>query len=1549
RLNSGAQGTYTLGQEDYVTLPFTLAEPVVFNIGDWADLSSLDESLGGHFRDKYVVTEQPEPSWSNTTGGHEYKLRLDAYYMAWRHKIFKYLPEDGAAEASWSLTATLDAHLGVFLGNLRALGYTYGQGADGAEGEQYTYSIDGTVEEEARLVEYENTSLVDALTAMAQTWDCDWWVAEKVIYFGRCEQGNTVNIEIGRQAQSMDRSESSGTYCNRLYAFGSDRNVPLTYRRSLLFEVTARDGTRIQDEARRLQSSYFGEEYKDGMKTVKSSASSSKAFDLTARQTHQLVNAVNTSVEGQSQYTFSSIENVFDMTRSIENTLRSSFSISQDSRLEWEDGYGEGEEMPVEDDDGNETGEYQTFYRVKLAFTDYDGNAADAFTFSKDYRISGTDLGVVFKSGLMNGMDFLVNFNPEGLAEDKDDAQQFEIIASDDYGRTLPDNLIYPQKGDRLVLYGWDCTSLKATEGLVANAEQELYDYAVEYIQKLMYDDGTYTVKLYPAWVNADPAARTLSVGQSVNLINRALFPDGRLSRVIGYQLQLDIPLDTPTYTIGESTQYSRLGELEGKLDGITYRGTAYYSAGTAGDGTSVYLIKTNDSTAASDSNAYSALRAQSVFLRKDRTDTMPYPLTLGDTLSVTGDTDMAGKLTVADLATFSKVYAQQMGDGSFLDGFFGYGWQLFQDTEGDWNLTLDRLTVRKAMNVYELVIQKIRSVGGQLVVSAANGEIADVMTTQDGGQYVLAFKDVCEFSEGDLIRCQKFTGTSTKYYWVEVSKVESGAVYVDVSEFGGVEPEVGDEVVLMGNTTNTLRQNFISISATEDGKPRIEVHNGVSTKNFSTDADGEYPTLRAMFGNLDGITDSYFPSDNQPQGDGLYADNAFLRGRFVLKSTGNDIETQLSVTEEGLRLSVTEAVAILGNAVSKTSYLANGYFGDGLEHWTWNNWGSQVPYLTEGLPLVLNKRQSYLGFLFEGESHGQQHLPYLTIDGTRTVLYMRGDCQICQKNKDFETLPDTFDTDADGLPIARLMRLTLYAKSLGGTVEAGASLGIGASFSATDAAGFDYLGGSGTFALTADGDITEDAYTRISGTARWDGTGDFSLHVGGHDYYVYGLTLEDVTDDTGEAMKAVYSELSVQAGSISSLTSSYTTLSGSLEDAQAELEKMDNALTSLTESLTADINTAIGEYIQTTAFSESVANLSAITEITRSVDAITNLVSELEKYADEDTGAYSFSRWVSSADFTTLIQGWVTDGHAEASGLVTASSFASLYSTAATEAGMTKEALAATFVTKYDGDDGQTYLESGVLLQADQILLDGYTVINDFFRVDDDGVIHADKGGYIGCFAIDTENSNRPTASSSYYTMSLHSQMIQFTSKEGVTAYFGSNTANYFATSFTNPLSITIADSYSGQFHSNIGMYLNVTGAVDTYNNKTYIQGGNHALLIEKGDICGFRLKGRCITADETLDPLDSVVMVAGSGTVKVTLPSSPESGQVYIIVNLNDCTTNVYSGGSAGINYTSGKTNTSGGYAMLTTGMLILIYSENPGEKVWVARELSNATIGS
>ncbi len=1696
RLNSGAKGKYSLGKEDYVTLPFTLAEPVIFETGDWCDLSGLDESLGGIFAKRYEVADRQSPSFSNDTGGYGYELRLDAYYMAWKNKIFRYYPEDGAAEASWCLTAELDVHMNVFLRNLNALGYKFN------DKEEFGYEIDhNVVEDKALLVTYDSANLVDALTMMAEAWECDWWVTDNMIHFGRCEDGEAVDVEIGKAASSMERSDSDGTFANRVYAFGSDRNVPLSYRKRLVFSVTQAYGVAFCDGARPLRKSYFADDdipdkketaelsgikteeqiylpyqssgtWEFGFTPVNLNAGShtlflesfrvrvslvsqsqekgSKQTGFTAKATVCLkdssgdkkierefedesdddgpiilsctgydggdgtfyisetdtftlsvlveasssdsysrylkvlidngtldtsptpyivterdwpnINAIITfhsgALEGQTypanmQYGINlGIEDyeiiisaqkgpAIGDTFTIDNILSSLVPVSwltSDSdealvngivsgRLRLpegtpyvdayryldgkkvyigEDGYDseKAEEMPipeavetvvvtddiyprtnlrvksvsketvdVTDDDGNKTGEVQTYYRVKVETAN-----GEAFTFKSDYIISGQDLGMAFTSGLLNGMEFLVDF--------KADTQEYELVLNDDYGRTLPDTVLYPRaadeengiEADTLVLYGWDSSFLEDLN-LVANAERELLGFAVEYVKRAVLEDGTFTVKLYPAWVYEYPMLRTFRLGQRINLINGALFPDGRVSRVIGVEAALDIPCDSPTYTIGESFEYSRLGELEGKLDGVVYRGIAY-GAGTEGASSSsaaagTYLIKTNDRTAASDSNAYSAKRALVQFLRRDTDESTAYSLDVGGNLTVARQTDTEG-LMVRGLADMLRASVSELiGNGDFLDGFFGYGWQMYKRGD-DWCLTLDSLTVRKSMNVYELVIQKIRSVGGQIVVSAANGRISSVMLAEDGDgdeAYILAFEDVCGFMKGDLIRCQRFTGVEAKMYWVEVSKVESGGAWVKVSEFEEYEcePEVGDDVVTLGNTKYEERQNFISISATEDGQPRIEIHNNVSAKTFSLNAD-EDNTLRAVFGNLDGITDSWF-GDDQPEGDGLYANNVFLKGRFLLKS-GEDVETRFEVTE-GM---IASAVASAGNAASADSWLSNGFFADGLSKWTASD-ASATWWQTRGLWLKDNEA------------------PLMSAEGGKgvTLVEEEGVIALCLENaavkqyrsdmteaaRSLDLISDGTEGDGEDVKVPCVVGVLSFRYKC----EEEGELTVG--FPGFDTDGVKLADGveyevTGTFEKT-------DGWEEYSVRLGWDTLSRFSIGFTGR-ILLSGVT---IVTDAGAQSVTLATRIEQTEESIKLLSASVTEWQGGEEDRFAE-------------------------FVMTDTF----ANL---------------LVTRILK--DTETGGNVVER----------------------AGLVTTSNFAKLFVEAVNGNDEVKAVMAA-YVTKTDtgekdDNDNPIYaMESNVIVKADQIRLEGYTTINEHFTVDDEGKITATEAtisgtitassGKIGGFTID---GTKLTAKNNNATMTLSSEDISFVNEEGASVSIGQSSSSYSTYSLSTLCSMQVKSEWVGgtyngnkvgDFASNIGIRLNVSGA-HAYDD--YIASGNHALYIDNGDICGFRLRSRVASDTKnsegevtsplksvTLDEMDSILVIASVSDTTVTLPASPQEGQVYWVMD------NAVGGGDTYAIYITGNANiifnNGGSYSVLQfrAGCVMLAYSK-------------------
>lgn len=774
-INKGAKGKFTLMKEDYIVLPFSVPEPIYFKLGDYVDLSGvLDDSLGGLLSKVYEVTDLQKPSFNASTGGYDYELKLDAYYWKWKNKIFKYTPEHAGYEASWSLTAALDVQLGVFLRNLKALGYTY-------KGKEFVFEIDSTVENKAVAMTYDNMNLLDALFTMAgeDKWNCDCWITDNVIHFGRNEFGDAVKIELGVEASAMTRSESKGTYATRIYAFGSTRNIPENYR--LIEEQTVVNGV-VQRRLMLPAGTPYIDVYPD--MSQEEAIEDIVVFDEVYPRLESTMSSVSTRTE-----------------------------------------------TVTNEDGGQET---VTYYRYRDT----------GLNFSKAYRLPGQELTIIFQSGKMNGLEFGVIFDP-----DNNGSQLWEIVRSEDYGRPLPDDTIYPENDDKYILSGFDPRFVSVQ--MIPDAEQELKEKAQKIADQRKKDDGTYYTTLRSEWVNEDKLKRFFEFGQKINLVNKAFFENGRESRILGWEFNLDIPWDSPVYTIGESMPYSRLNDVEEKLESITYKGHTYVGGG----GSSIYVIKTNDSTAPSDSNVFSAKRSLATLLRKDKEDQTNYLI----------------KLLGGIISPFLESI-------DFVTGMMGAGMSFSSEKGGESVGWIDKLYVRKKAIFQLLSIMETELAGASFMFNAS-GARATITKVEFIEKKGIRFKDGkgvkfsdgkrgysspgtygsvyrCyfladdgekaienRFKPGNLVRSQSFNikegaydGVSNHYWWRLVENV--GDNWIDVSvnhcDEGSDIPKVGDVMVQLGDIADPDYQSAIVLSAYGDGAPSLTFYQGISSYSLS-------------------------------------------------------------------------------------------------------------------------------------------------------------------------------------------------------------------------------------------------------------------------------------------------------------------------------------------------------------------------------------------------------------------------------------------------------------------------------------------------------------------------------------------------------------------------------------------------------------------------------------------------------------------------------------------------------------------------------------------
>lgn len=223
---------FSLMIEDCIELAFSLVSAVHLAIGDYV----IDELFG-----KFVITEDQMPTYNTTTGGYDYVVKLNAWYYVWKNYLHCLVADGQRMEASWTLTERLTVQAQQIVENLNVLGIT-----------GYTVSVSATNAQEVKCVKFTGNSILDAMKMIADAWECEWWVEDKVIHFGKCESGTPVEFELGVNVESMSIANNRNTFANRLYAFGGTQNVPENYDRSLIFTADTNDNGHWSDSTRPL-------------------------------------------------------------------------------------------------------------------------------------------------------------------------------------------------------------------------------------------------------------------------------------------------------------------------------------------------------------------------------------------------------------------------------------------------------------------------------------------------------------------------------------------------------------------------------------------------------------------------------------------------------------------------------------------------------------------------------------------------------------------------------------------------------------------------------------------------------------------------------------------------------------------------------------------------------------------------------------------------------------------------------------------------------------------------------------------------------------------------------------------------------------------------------------------------------------------------------------------------------------------------------------------------------------------------------------------------
>lgn len=783
----GSKLSYQLMDHHYIILKFTTATPVYFEIGDSVEIPDF-----GYFE----LTSSYFPK-HNDSDGYDYEMQMDAYYMSWKNKICKYRPQHGANETSFNLTTTVGVHMNVILGNLKALGLTY-NGKDFSV-DYTTYNNKAFDVQKRFLIEYGSISILDALNAICSedALNCEWWIDGSIIYLGYCEMEGQATFEQDVNVLSMSYSESKSTYITRLYAFGSDRNIPKGYFTGADADVTtdgvATDYLMLPNKEVDSDGFYAKDGYLENVNVVKNDKQ---------------------AIEGVVMFE--------DEYPKVECRV---------SRIKTYD-------STVDNNDGTKT--TQTFWQI---------GSTDSFaeSFEASWIKSNLTLGIKFTSGALMGMEFDVSFK----IIDKENF--FEIVANDTYGRTLPDSVMCPKEGDRFFLFNWDATKITDTD-LIPTAQLSLFDRAKQYYQKTMISNSNFTCTMDGDKFYNDGTYDYHPLGEQVKLINdmfAQVDADGkhyRNSRIIGMEIPLDIPYDHPQYTVGEKAATSRLGKLEDKVDSIKVNGMQIGGTGS-GNGGGVYVIGMNDTTPASDSNVYSARRSRMEFVSRLQDNTAHGTITwekvqkffsglhVGNSNNENGGSwtpDAEGRshlitdyLEVRMKAIFEELVINKTSTIGGKEIISPAGGVVAHKVE-EVTVTYNNVS-QKAYRCYFLAEQDGDEVDNNFAV---NDQVRSESFNVRKGTYHKAgnhfYWRLVIGRDEDPVELE-----GKKYHYIDLSDTDC-ATASDV-------PAKGDVLNQCGNRTDVERQNCLIFSAVDTYSPSISLYHGINSYSFANREYVEY------------------------------------------------------------------------------------------------------------------------------------------------------------------------------------------------------------------------------------------------------------------------------------------------------------------------------------------------------------------------------------------------------------------------------------------------------------------------------------------------------------------------------------------------------------------------------------------------------------------------------------------------------------------------------------------------------------------------------------
>lgn len=482
----------------------------------------------------------------------------------------------------------------------------------------------------------------------------------------------------------------------------------------------------------------------------------------------------------------------------------------------------------------------------------------------KDYEIPDLDYMLKFQTGELAGRGTDGSFQ----AAWHEDTMEWEIInVYPDDTTQIPGGAIIPQPGDQYIPWNFAMPQEYITE-----AEQEYKQAVDDYLNTYSFDPNKYTGTTDRNYIEKNHTP--LHIGWNVRLLSDQYFgaiggyKDTRITKV---QRKLN-DLCQATITCSDEVGTGWKSSVDNSLDSLRYE-VAKQAEQYVYD-----IIKSFETKTPSDNNVFSALKSLKTLLRKDQSDSTNFLLKLlggaefgvfasgisGANIDAQGAAELLslvlrGALTIGEYKKGLKganIDEQGVADllsilvrsgiesANFSTGALGAGFCLKKDENGDSYLEVDRMLVRKVATFIRLLIQQIKHVGGQIILTPAS--MSCVKIEDKGDFYRCYFENTDgertieqEFVVGDLARAQTFNvkegvneNVTNTYYWRAV--VGTGDNYIDLSktdcDTGSTEPKAGDDIVQLGNKSDATRQAAIILSAYGNDAPYFKLYRGINS-----------------------------------------------------------------------------------------------------------------------------------------------------------------------------------------------------------------------------------------------------------------------------------------------------------------------------------------------------------------------------------------------------------------------------------------------------------------------------------------------------------------------------------------------------------------------------------------------------------------------------------------------------------------------------------------------------------------------------------------------